>query len=421
MASIRKRTWTTSKGEKRQGFCIDYFDRQGTRQRRQFESRGEANEFRITVENEVRSGTYRPKGDKVTLAMLAETYLEHCRGRMARGERMTRRNLEVYEGHIRNYICPDPAWHARKHAKAQNAHTFFDKGLGSCELMQLTVGMVNKFADDLRVTGLSVATRRKIIGTLQVILNYGAKVDLVTFNAAAKVEVIGRRAEANKRVTPPSKEVMRELIELADDSFRTILKFATATGLRAGELHALRWRHIDLGRGEVSVETRVDPYRSEDLPKTLAGVRTIPLGEGMLADLRAWRSVSRFSARDDLVFPNKEGKYTCHDNMVKRKFLPLFVQLKAKWAGEGRNEPVERFNWHALRHFAISCWIEIGLPPKTVQTFAGHSSLQVTMDRYGHLFRSDRHKEAMDAIAAQLNEPGRPSLPFPMPPKTVFH
>jgi integrase len=40
--------------------------------------------------------------------------------------------------------------------------------------------------------------------------------------------------------------------------------------------------------------------------------------------------------------------------------------------------------------------------PKTVQTFAGHSSLQVTMDRYGHLFKSDDHKKAMDAIANDM-------------------
>ena len=48
------------------------------------------------------------------------------------------------------------------------------------------------------------------------------------------------------------------------------------------------------------------------------------------------------------------------------------------------------------------CWIEAGLPPKTAQTFAGHSSLQVTMDRYGHLFRSDNHGGVMDAIAHEM-------------------
>jgi integrase len=89
--------------------------------------------------------------------------------------------------------------------------------------------------------------------------------------------------------------------------------------------------------------------------------------------------------------------------MVKRKFLPLFDRVAQKYLEEQLNsEPPERFNWHALRHFAVSCWIDAGLKPKTVQTFAGHSSLQVTMDRYGHLFKSDDHKEAMDAIAADI-------------------
>jgi integrase len=90
--------------------------------------------------------------------------------------------------------------------------------------------------------------------------------------------------------------------------------------------------------------------------------------------------------------------------MVKRKFLPLFDLLAEKHKQDPAKypEPSARFNWHALRHFAVSCWIEAGLSPKTVQTFAGHSSLQVTMDRYGHLFKSDDHKKAMDAIAHDM-------------------
>jgi integrase len=57
---------------------------------------------------------------------------------------------------------------------------------------------------------------------------------------------------------------------------------------------------------------------------------------------------------------------------------------------------------HALWHFSISCWINEGLTPKTVQTFAGHSSLQMKMDRYGHLFRSDDHSHVMSAISSNF-------------------
>jgi integrase len=89
--------------------------------------------------------------------------------------------------------------------------------------------------------------------------------------------------------------------------------------------------------------------------------------------------------------------------MVKRRFKPLFDRRDELHGQNPRKySKVKRFNWHALRHYAISAWIEADLKPKTVQTFAGHGSLQVTMDRYGHLFKSDDHAKAMDAIAKGL-------------------
>jgi integrase len=130
----------------------------------------------------------------------------------------------------------------------------------------------------------------------------------------------------------------------------------------------------------------------------------VPLGAEVVAALKGWKLRAKFKEPHHLVFPNKRGRYQNHDNMVKRDFLPLFDRLEALHAEDPHKHPEApaRFNWHALRHFAISCWIEAGLSPKTVQTFAGHSSLQVTMDRYGHLFKSDDHRKAMDQIARQI-------------------
>ncbi|MBB4383626.1 hypothetical protein [Bradyrhizobium sp. SBR1B] len=71
---------------------------------------------------------------------------------------------------------------------------------------------------------------------------------------------------------------MRQLIALAEGEFRAELMFAAATGVRAGELHALRWRHVDFDRCELSIESRVDSYGNEDMPKTVAGLRTIRSG-----------------------------------------------------------------------------------------------------------------------------------------------
>ena len=59
------------------------------------------------------------------------------------------------------------------------------------------------------------------------------------------------------------------------------------------------------------------------------------------------------------------------------------------------------FTWHSLRHYAVSQWIAAGAPPKTVQTWAGHANLSITMDRYGHLFPSENHKVLVDGIGEE--------------------
>ena len=401
MASVRKRRWKTPKGESRTAWVVDFADDAGNRDRKQFSAKVEADAFRIRIEAALSTGSYRGDAAKVTVQEVAELFLRYCQGRMERGERMTRRNYAVYEGHVHNYICPDPKRRADKHRARLKP---FDKGLGPRTLRELTGGKIESFCDDLKAAGITVPTVRKILGTLKLVLRFAVSRDLVAINVARDVRVIGRRDQAARKIIPPTKQAMKQLIEAADPDFRVRLIVASATGVRAGEFHALRWRHVDLERGELKIETRVDAHGEEDVTKTAAGMRDVPLGNSVVAALKAWKLRSRFTKPNDLIFPNAGGSYENHDNMVKRRWLKLFEKLEKKHAADplGTPKPPARFNWHALRHFAISCWIDAGLSPKTVQTFAGHSSLQVTMDRYGHLFKSEDHKRAMDAIARQM-------------------
>ncbi len=164
-----------------------------------------------------------------------------------------------------------------------------------------------------------------------------------------------------------------------------------------------RWGDLDLNNSKLHIGRRVDAYGEEGSPKSAAGVRTIPISGQLTTALKKWRLRSLHKGADDLVFPNGVGNHTNHDDLVKREFLPLVEKVNAAgWAEVPQASAARRLNWHALRHFAISTWIEGGFTPKTVQTFAGHSSLQITMDRYGHLFPSDDHKRAMDQIASNL-------------------
>jgi integrase len=385
MASVRRRTWKTGNGEAKAAWVVDYTDSRGNRQRKHHLSKKAADAFRIQIEGQMQAGTYRPNADKVTVKEVCETFLEHCFGRNQRDERMTRKMLVFYKGHVRNHIL-------------HSGH-----GLGSRKLSQLTARSVGEFRDRLREAGVTVPTTRKILATLHSALAYAISQDWVATNAAHGTRVIGPRDEGSKKIVPPSKSDMAAILRGADEDFRIKLIFAASIGVRAGEQWAVRWRDVDLEKGQLHISRRVDAYLEEGAPKTAAGVRSVPISRQLTSTLKAWKLKSKFKAQEDLIFPNDEGNNISHDNLVKRRFGPLFDSLEiAHRADPTSPPPPRRFNWHALRHFAISSWIEAGCAPKTVQTFAGHASLQVTMDRYGHLFPHEDHKTAMDQIATGL-------------------
>src|SRR5258708_17309660 len=374
VASVRKRIWSAANGELKTAWIVDYADNRGDRQRKHFQTKKAADSFRIRVEGQLQSGIYRAAANKMTVRDACISFLDRCEGRNQRDERMTRKMLAVYRGHIQNYIL----------------HS--EHGVGDHKLSQFTTRSVVDFRDRIGTAGVTVPTTRKILATLHSVLEHAISQDWTATNGAHGLKVIGRRGEGSKKIEPPSKDDMRAVIDVADESLRLTLLFAASTGARAGEQWAVRWGDVDFAKHELHINRRVDVYGEEGAPKSVAGVRTVPLSAQLVAMLKEWKLKSQFSKTDDLIFPNLKGHHVGHDNLIKRQFLPLFDKLAT----------VKRFNWHGLRHFAVSCWIEAGLAPKTVQTFAGHASLQLTMDRYGHLFPSDDHRKAMDQIAKGL-------------------
>jgi hypothetical protein len=146
MASVRRRTWKTASGETKAAWVVDYADSRGDRQRKHYLSKKAADAFRIQVESQMQAGTYRSSADKVTLREVCESFLEHCAGRYERDERMTRKMLAVYKGHVSNHILHP------------------DHGLGNRKLSQLTARSVGDFRDRLRSAGVTVPTTRKDFG-----------------------------------------------------------------------------------------------------------------------------------------------------------------------------------------------------------------------------------------------------------------
>ncbi len=187
VAKVRKRTWKNKFGEAKSAWLVDYPDSHGGRRRKHFLSKKAADAFRVHVEGQMQAGTYRPNADKVTVKEACESFLEHCVGRNQRDERMTRKMLVVYRGHVSNHIL----------------HS--DHGFGSRKLSHLTARSVGEFRDRLRGAGVTVPTTRKILATLHSALAYAISQDWVATNAAHGTRVIGPRDEGSKKIVPPSK------------------------------------------------------------------------------------------------------------------------------------------------------------------------------------------------------------------------
>jgi integrase len=130
------------------------------------------------------------------------------------------------------------------------------------------------------------------------------------------------------------------LLRQVEEPYRTMIGLVALTGLRIGELLALRWRSLDLAIGTLSVRESV--YESTfERPKTQRAARTIPLGPHGVEVLSEHKLRSTRQAPDDLVFPNRNG-----DPLRESKLLTHVLQPAAERAGLGR------VTWHNFTTFS---------------------------------------------------------------------
>ena len=111
--------------------------------------------------------------------------------------------------------------------------------------------------------------------------------------------------------------------------------------------------------------------------------------------LREWRLLCP-KGEAGLVFPSGAGKVESHSNVAQRGLEPILrkagiVVLEDGFDDEGKPVKIAKpkYGLHSLRHACASLWIESGMNAKRIQALMGHSSIQLTFDRSGHLFRDD--------------------------------
>ena len=189
----------------------------------------------------------------------------------------------------------------------------------------------------------------------------------------------------------PEPEEVQRVIEAAQGQWRTMISLMATTGLRSGEVRALRWDAVDQKRRRITVQEAVKAKASGrplevGKPKRDASVRTIQISDALLKQLQ------ELPKKSSLVFSRDDG------DLISKEYFRHQMRKAIRASGvEWRGTPA-----HSFRHFACSLFMQEFSNPKKVQQLMGHASITVTMDIYTHLFKEDEDARDGNRIAGRL-------------------
>jgi integrase len=269
---------------------------------------------------------------------------------------------------------------------------------GKVRLSRLSAQHVQSLYAAKLEAGLSPTTVHHLGTVLHGALAKAERLGLVARNVCDLVDV-PRMADHEMNVLTPQQ--VRTLLDgVRGDRLEALYVLAVTTGMRQGELFALRWRDVDLTRGNLSVRATLRRMKQGGYrftpPKTKRSQRQITLTQLAIEVLRRHR-VRQNSERlespvwedVDLVFPNLVGKPLDGPNLLHYHFHPLL-----------KRSGLPRIRFHDLRHTAATLLLGRGVNPKIVSEMLGHASVGITLDTYSHVLPTMQQSAAAEMDAA---------------------
>jgi len=187
-------------------------------------------------------------------------------------------------------------------------------------------------------------------------------------NPARGIELPEKKAVREKHVLQPDQ--ISRLLSILEEPVRTMALVAILTGLRIGEILALRWQDLDLVSGQLRVEQAC--YRGlMGSPKTPNSRRVLPLPGALVEGLKSYGAGKLSSTSEGLLFQTRRGKPFGGSNLLDRYLKPAGRAIGAPW-----------LNWHTLRRTHATYFQLAGGSIKDAQAQLGHSNLSTTLEIY---------------------------------------
>lgn len=251
------------------------------------------------------------------------------------------------------------------------------RDISPMQIQALMVGLADK----------SYSVQSKVLIHLRSIFRVAEENGLVLRTpVSSMLKAGGKKPDEKIALTP---EESRQLLNgIRNIRAKTLVLLGLHTGMRRGEMVALRWKDIDFHKGVIHVTRNAAMRRYEttiqDELKTKAGRRDIPLTE----ELSQWLWERKKYSHCQYVVATKDHK-------------PLTISAYSSiWDCVERALPSRKVTTHILRHTYITRLFEAGLDIKEIQYLAGHSSVDMTLRVYTHYDRVSREEETREKVRA---------------------
>lgn len=279
-----------------------------------------------------------------------------------KGLYVKRSTISVYELSLRNRILP---------------------ALGSMDIAEIKTHTLQAFLNELISSGLSIKSAQDTMIVVKMILRHGADIDLVPYRKF-NLKYPSRNIDETKAIETYTTEEQKKIVQyvISNPAPRNLgILIALCTGMRIGELCALKWENVDIENRLIKVrstvsriyevsEGRPQTHIEFSRPKTIDSNRDIPIQRDLYGILKKYRSVAN---NDYFVI---SGSDHLSEPRTYRNYYRDFILNKVKL---GRC-----IKFHGLRHTFATRLIENGAEVTAVSKIMGHSDVSITMNLYVH-------------------------------------
>jgi integrase len=271
--------------------------------------------------------------------------------------------------------------------------------IGDVQLTELTDERILAMYRDLE-TKVSPSMRKRVHVTLRTCLNYALECKDIKSSPLATIRQNAPRHKSKPVIPLEEAEISLLLQAAKGNRLEALITLALDTGMRQGELFALRWSDIDLSKGKVYVQRAASETPDGvvvDYCKTEKSRRELDITRVAANALRQRKALAMREGLGDcaLVFPSEQGCVMRKSNFARRIWEPM--RKAAKLPG---------LKFHTLRHTAAVLLLKANVHPKIVSERLGHASVSITLDVYSAWIPGLQAQaaEAMAGILGRLRQ-----------------